>query len=354
VIRPEKIAAVLGMVVILLVVANIVVNVGKLAAGGDFYGVAPVFALNAEQNIPTFFAGCLLLMNAGLFGLTWRLFRQPGRPDLGWLGFAVLFVFLAFDELFQVHEKLITPIRDTLQTSGLLYFAWVLAYGLAVAVIAALFVPRWWRLDRSIRWWLAASSAVYLIGAVGFEMVGGAVYESSGRQGGVLYSILYTVEETLEMVGLVMLTYTLIRLAAGLTHSLQFDLAPPMPLRSTAVTRIGAESSPAWAPSRAAAEPPPAAAEPHPAPAHRPPAPLIQPPAPAHRPPAPLTQPPAPVQRPPAPGQRPPAPQRLDVYSDRSNTMLPRQTTDASAALGSANPARFAIGSTFDTTTSAE
>jgi len=113
-------------------------------------------------------------------------------------------------------------------------------------VLAAIFLPRWWQLEPTPRWWFAASAAVYLSGAVGFEMIGGAIYEASNGQGGAAYALAYTVEETLEMVGLVMLTYTLLSWIADTSNV--FELVPYRQLATTRSTGVPVESHPrpAW------------------------------------------------------------------------------------------------------------
>lgn len=243
-VQPKKIIVFLGLVVGALFAANIIVNIGKLLTDGNLFGLGPLFDLKAEQNIPTFFSGLLLILNAGLFAATWMLFRRFSGREYAWLGFSALFLFLAFDELFQVHEQLIEPMRNTMDATGIFYFAWVLVYGVAVLAIAALFLPRWWRLEPRSRWWLAASGVVYLTGAIAFEMAGGAVYEASGGQGGAVYALFYTVEETLEMVGLVMLTYTLLNLINSVAPALQLDFLATAPARSTALPRMPTVTTP--------------------------------------------------------------------------------------------------------------
>lgn len=259
-IRLDKIVVLLASAVAFLLIANIAVNLVKLATDTDGFGIVPLFDLKAEQNIPTFFSGCLLILNAGLFAVVWKMLRHSSRRENVWLLFSALFLFLAFDELFQVHEKLVEPIRSTVDTSGLLYFAWVLAYGAGLLLLAAIFGSRWWRLEPGLRWWLAASAVVYVTGAVGFEMIGGAIYEASNGQGGALYALAYTVEETLEMVGLVMLTYTLLGWIADTANV--FELLPYRDLTATRSTGVPIESRqrPAW-PTHPVARP--QAATPH-------------------------------------------------------------------------------------------
>ena len=139
---------------------------------------------------------------------------------------AVLFTSLAYDELFSVHERLIDPLREALDLSGALYFAWIPVYAVAVLAVGGLFWGVWRRLGRRHRFWFAAAATTYLIGAVGFEMLGGARY--SGEEGDLVYGLLYTIEESLEMAGLILFLYALLALLAELDPavSLQIENRP--------------------------------------------------------------------------------------------------------------------------------
>ena len=228
--NPKRVVMFLGTIAFILVLANIGVNIIKLLTDDrSFHGIIPMFDLKSEGNIPTFFSGCLFLINAILLTLFWQTQRHNGaRSQRIWLFLAVLFVFLAFDEDFQVHELLIDPLREGLGTSGVFYYAWVIAYGGAVVVLGLVFLPVWWRLSKSVKLWLALAAIVYLLGAVGLEMAGGAYYESIQGEGGIIYGALYTAEETLEMAGLIIFTYSLLLMirknSAGMTISIPGEL----------------------------------------------------------------------------------------------------------------------------------
>jgi uncharacterized membrane protein len=126
---------------------------------------------------------------------------------------AVVFLFLSFDELFAVHERLMQPVLETFDLPGFLQFAWVPVYAILVMIVALVFLPLWRSLEHGPRWTLTIAGAAYLAGAVGFETLGGAVY--TGTEGDVLYGVLYTMEESLEMLGLVALIYGLLLILSG-------------------------------------------------------------------------------------------------------------------------------------------
>ncbi len=213
VVRPLRTAVWLGAVALLLIFASVGTSLLELARP-DLGWLSEIFQLSRERNIPSFYSGLLLALDAGLLAVVWRVWRLEGRGGRGWLALGGVFLFLSFDELFSVHEKLIDPLRSTLNATGVLYYTWVVVYGAAVVVVAVLFFPLWRALDAHLRWWMALAAVSYVTGAIGFEMVSGARYEVAGGKTDILYGILYTSEESLELAGLVVFTYALLSLLA--------------------------------------------------------------------------------------------------------------------------------------------
>lgn len=125
---------------------------------GDPYGIVELFRLNAENNIPSFYSGLLLLIDAGLLTVVWWARVDDGWRRWVWSLLVLLFVFLAFDELFEVHERLIKPLREAWNLSGLLYNAWVVVYAPAAGLLGIVFLPIWLRLKPLHRLRFAASA----------------------------------------------------------------------------------------------------------------------------------------------------------------------------------------------------
>lgn len=163
---------------------------------------ANLFNFDEESNVPTFYSG-LLLLGASMLLLEIGLYkRQAGKrfaPQ--WLFLAGLFFYLAFDEVMQVHEQLIEPLRSLLAAHGVLYFAWIAVGGPLGILIAGLYFPFFVRLPRRVQVWACLGAGTYVMGAIGVEMVGGWYYDKFHvwDQG---YFLITTVEETMEMVGI--------------------------------------------------------------------------------------------------------------------------------------------------------
>lgn len=206
--HPGKVVRILVVLAVLLLLANLVGLWMIYVLGyADVYGLAQLFDFDTEQNVPTYYSGCLFLLNVLLLLSVRQAAKILSKPSVIWLMLAVLFLFLGFDELFAVHELLGRPVREAWNLSGIFFFAWVLPYGAAVLLLAMLFLPVWWRLNQRSRFWLGMSAATYLAGALGMEMIGGLY-----RQPDLLFLSLTTIEESLELAGLIMLTYSLLLL----------------------------------------------------------------------------------------------------------------------------------------------
>ena len=90
---------------------------------------------------------------------------------LGWSAF-----YASLDEALSFHEGLSIPVRDALDVSGVLYFAWVIPYGIAVLILGAACLRFVLRLDRATRNLFIVAGALYVGGAVGFELIGGWLF----------------------------------------------------------------------------------------------------------------------------------------------------------------------------------
>ena len=112
------------------------------------------------------------------------------------------------DELISLHERLIVTLRSSLSTSGLLHYACVIPYGIALVV---LIIPYWkflLRPPKNIMILFLVSGALFVTGAIGLEMRGkwyDALYGDSTTH----IKFLYTLKELLEMLGISTFIYAL-------------------------------------------------------------------------------------------------------------------------------------------------
>lgn len=172
-----------------------------------------LFHFDFERNLPTLFSVALLLRAAWC---SWRGAGVPGptRPwadRRAWSALAAIFLFLAVDEGLSIHEALIAPVGQWLQGGALgdslagspwLTFAWILPYGILVAVLAVALSGWLRRLPSPTRRGFLLSAALYLTGALALEATGAWWVDGDLAQRDLGYDLLVTVEESLEMIGL--------------------------------------------------------------------------------------------------------------------------------------------------------
>jgi len=100
-------------------------------------------------------------------------------------------------------------------TTGTFHFAWVIPYGIATIAMALSAWPVLRRIGARNGILFTLAAGTFLSGALGFEMIGGRYLEVMNlraAQGGPGYAMLTTIEETLEMLGLAVLSYALLTL----------------------------------------------------------------------------------------------------------------------------------------------
>ena len=149
--------------------------------------------------------GTLALINAGIA-------QGKNRSGLAWFLLSVIFLVLSLDEVAMLHEWLSAYLSARMDNSGVFYFAWTLP-ALVVCVAGLIcFVPfilSFKGLDRVV---LIASAVVFLSGAIGMEMLGGAEAQAAGIDT-LHYRLFVTVEEGLEYAGVLLFLWFILRRA---------------------------------------------------------------------------------------------------------------------------------------------
>lgn len=213
-IAPRRVAFALAKAAAALIAAHLVLLAITVVTGRDYiFGLVPLFDLDVENNVPSFFSGSLLLLNGILI---WLVAQLPflSHHSRVWYVLAGVFVFLSCDELFGVHEHLTRPFREALRTSALLYYPWVIGYAVPVLTLIVWFIPSWRSLDAPARTRLVTAGVLYFMGAVVMELIGGAYDEAFGHDRTLAWGLLVAVEESLEMAGLLVLTHAVLMLLA--------------------------------------------------------------------------------------------------------------------------------------------
>jgi len=234
---PRNVAHVLGTLIFCLLCANAAGLILRFGFGHDYVmGLSPLFDVHREGNIPTFFSVFMALFGAILFAIIALDAKHRASVDSRyWFVLATGFVFLAYDEAFQVHEKMITPMRALIGNEGLgyLHYSWVVPAIAAVVVAALFFFKFLFRMPCATRRRLLSAGALFLGGCIGMELIGGKYFAAHGDTLG--YHLLVMIEEGLEMAGLATLIHALVSHIAESGNRLEFNLSADQPARAPSV-----------------------------------------------------------------------------------------------------------------------
>lgn len=210
-INPRLIFRGLLFIATVLVIISIGGQMIKYITGHrSLFGLIPLTYVDLEENIPTFFSVFLLLLSALLLFIIIILKRKESDSKI--LFWAVLFcgfVYLAVDEAWMIHEFLIEPVKNLFGVGdiGIFAVAWVLP-GMAVVILLAIFFIRFLlSLPKKTRLTFIYSASLFIGGAIIIESVSGAYAAKSGityENQNFIYSMIATLEEMLEMGGIIL------------------------------------------------------------------------------------------------------------------------------------------------------
>jgi hypothetical protein len=223
-----------GTVVRVLLCCITMLTIGHIAAFIEDYvrdvhtGVSKhiirLFDFNLESNIPTLFSSLILFLSAFLLMIIW-IYKKDNKIAGAhyWLTLCLIFIFLAIDETVQIHEQIAGMLRPSITNdlSGLLYWAWVIPYGL-FAIFAALYFMKFvLALPPPTRKLFFEAGALYLFGALFLELAEGYFFKLYGLNH-IYNRMLYFVEELCEMCGITIFIYALLNYMAA--HHIWFTL----------------------------------------------------------------------------------------------------------------------------------
>ena len=172
--------------------------------------IGEFFDVGLEKNIPTLYSVLAWSLAAFATGLVAHSEAIRGGAFVGrWRALALIFLFLAFDEGTTIHEHIGSYLKDweLLPATGLLHFFWVVPYSFLVILLASLYAPFLDALPTRTKLGFILSGTVFIGGAMGVEMFSASVYETKGEGHSVLYHVLYSIEEFMEMLGVALLIF---------------------------------------------------------------------------------------------------------------------------------------------------
>jgi hypothetical protein len=231
--RPASIALKLLLIVFALDLAYALTQ--ALHFGFDHLDKYPIrlFDLDWEQSVPTLFSTLLLLSIALVLLFIASEQRSRRQPAVAWRMLALVFLFLAADEGLEVHEAVSRLITRFFHPTGILFFAWVIPYGILTVLLGTLFFRFLLSLPARTRRLFILAATLYLGGALGMELLGAKLASTLGDDNPT-YALIAGIEENLEMLGAILFLYALLRFAQAGRMSLVIVPELTQPASSTA------------------------------------------------------------------------------------------------------------------------
>lgn len=209
---PLTVATTLFAIVVVLTLLSVAGHAWQYFYGTDhLVQLVRLFNLSGEANIPTWLSSVTLFSCAvQLWGIGDDEQRYGERRfRTHWWALALGFMYISLDEVAQIHELSIEPLRERFQLRGLLYEAWVVPATVVVLLLLLTYRRFLAHLPPSMRVLFIVSAAVYLSGALGMEFVSGFVADYHLDKT-ILRGGLATLEDFLELSGSTLFLYALL------------------------------------------------------------------------------------------------------------------------------------------------
>lgn len=168
----------------------------------------------------------MLFGAAALLAVCACMYRS--RQDRWWKHWAALsglFLLLSMDEGASFHEILMIPMDALVNAKGMLYFSWVIPGFAFVATVGFAFLGFLRHLDPRTRNRFLAAGFLFVGGALGMECVGAAVLDSMGEDH-IAYILTATIEETCEMLGVVLFIWSIATHLGEQAGEVRFMITP--------------------------------------------------------------------------------------------------------------------------------
>lgn len=187
-----------------------------------------IFNLNEEKNIPALYSSLILLFcGVIIYVISLKKKNPRDRYYRHWLWLSIIFFYLALDEAISIHEGF--QVRFLLDKDNILYSdSWVIVFSILVAIFIFTYRRFLQHLPRETRKMFVISGFIYIFGCMGMEVVGSFTQEFYGKAS-MVHAMATTIEEFLEMIGIVVFINTLLSYNTCLKHkSSKEDSSPSL------------------------------------------------------------------------------------------------------------------------------
>jgi hypothetical protein len=168
------------------------------------------FDVNFERSIYTWLsASTLLAAGLVLFWLAESCGR--GNPQRRYfIALGLIFIFLSADEALSIHERFGKLVPNSIR-NGVFYYDWVIPALVLVSIVGLFFLRFLESLPRKEMALIVLAGIVFVMGAVGMEMIAGVIVERLGEDS-FAFRAEVSIEEGMEAAGVLLFIYALLSL----------------------------------------------------------------------------------------------------------------------------------------------
>ncbi len=191
-------------------------------------GLPPVFFLEDEYNIPTYYSSFLLGLAAFLLGvIAFSEEKGEGHFRKHWIFLASLFLFFSIDEAICLHERMNMAICNIFGWGKLvgwkkfLFSTWIVP-GTIFSIILVLSHLRFFlQLPKKTKYSFFLAALISFSGVIGTEFLTIRYMKTYGPFN-FNYTMLVTIEETMEMSGVILFIRALLNIVTERQLTIQF------------------------------------------------------------------------------------------------------------------------------------
>jgi hypothetical protein len=254
----QLIRTVLAVSIALLVTMSTACEIARLGFGYDtLFGLARLFALGQEANVPTWFTSATLLVASLLAGAV-ALIKRHDKERLAryWALLSVMLCLMSLDETAVIHEifsaRAAQVVFSVQGEPWFVYYAWIVPGAIVLGLMIVWFSTLWRSLG-PMRSRFTRAAALYFGGALGTEVaeaVSAAAFGMERAFDSPIYSAIWTTQELLEMAGVAALILALLDYLALNHGSLAVELTPPELPKPRPAQRVSPSQVRSGAPER--------------------------------------------------------------------------------------------------------
>lgn len=228
--RPNKLTWLLSLVAVSLLIANAAVLLAKGLGHYSVGGLVPLFDVGEVRSVPGFFSTLLAILASGLLLVITLARKRMALSWKLWAGLTALFILFSLGEYIGIEQPLGRPLRDFLDDRGLLYFAWIIPYGLLAMLMAGIYGRFVLELPNPIRNGILLSATLMLVAGLGFELLGDWLAATRGGLNVLSRSALYSTQAALQMAGMILFIHALMRYIEDVQRNVLLQLGAYDPL----------------------------------------------------------------------------------------------------------------------------